>query len=154
MNKSATRNAAKPCKQPQTATRKPAAHKPVVHRDYHITGLPKSFEEAKSAGWTFRVLGNTKGMKPYAKVGVACTSPDGKRSMLFPSVCLGETFISKEPEEQVVLHRARKPGLSPVEQAKKKAARAAHDAEVRRAMKGTGGSKPQASSVKKPKDKK
>lgn len=129
-------------------------HKPVVHREYHISSLPKSFAEAKSDGWTSKPVGDMKGKKPYDKVAVTCTSPDGKKSMMFQGVPLGETFVSRERKDQVVFHHARKPGLSPVEQAKKRAARSAHDAEMRRAMKGSGGSKPQPSSGKKAKGKK
>lgn len=50
--------------------------------------------------------------------------------------------------------RHRKLGLTPVEQAQRKAAKAAEARALRNSMKGTGGSKPQASSGKKPKAKK
>lgn len=115
----------------------------------HIPGLPHTIAEAQQAGWTFRLVGGSaRGrLDPVSVTGI---SPCGKASKEFKAI-FGATpfYVAPTPVEIP----KRKPGLSPVEQVKKKAARSAHDAEVRRAMKGMGGSKPQPSSGKKGKGK-
>lgn len=92
--------------------------KTTFKKDY---GLPKTFAEAKGAGWTFKVVGETKGKKPYEKVGVTCTSPDGKKSTLFSSIPFGETLTDRERK---MLDRLRKVGRSPIAEAMCKAVHA------------------------------
>ncbi len=114
---------------------------------FHIDSLPENFDQAKALGWKFSPVGDVIGKKPYEKVTVNGTAPDGKGTMLFHNVPLGETFVRKEGVVHVpqVVLRKSKPGLSLVEQAKKKNAKSAADREARASRKG-GGIKPQQSS--------
>ncbi len=119
----------------------------------HIPGLPHTIADAQDAGWTFSLIGNSTGRGRLDLVSIAGCSPCGKTSKEF-KVIFGATPFYTAPASVEVNKYQRKPGLSLVEQAKKKSERSARDAEMRRAMKGAGGSKPQPSSGKKGKNKK
>lgn len=202
--------AQKPCRGQQQTTRKPFAHKPAaVHKDYHISGLPKTIAEATKLDWTFELISDTNGkracdtvtMKGFSSnkmaskmfqerlvdtpfymaktiaeaiklgwtfrlaennvgkgrldsVEVKFTSPSGMVSKTFQVIFGATPFYARPavaPVTQEVPHR--KLGLTPVEQAQRKAAKMAEARALRNSMKGTGGSKPQQSSSKKPKGK-
>lgn len=74
----------KACTPSQTGTRKPAtAHKPAVHRDYHIPGLPMTIAEAKELGWTFELVGEAEGKRAIDIVTVKGIAPNATASKMF-----------------------------------------------------------------------
>ncbi len=124
--------------------RKPATAKPVSKPDY---GLPRTFAEAKAQGWTFKIHGETRDLRPLDKVDISCTSPDGMKSKYFPNVLFGDTFVRREPKK--VLHQSRGPGKTLAEQAQHRAEVAARNRALCMSTRTGSGNSSQPSSGKK-----
>lgn len=125
----------------------------------HLVDTPfytaRTIVEALTLGWTPELVGDAEVSLRLDFVEVKFTSPFGMVSRTF-GMLFGATPFYTGPAVAPVTQEAphRKLGLTPVEQAQRKAAKAAEARALRNSMKGTGGSKPQASSGKKPKAKK
>lgn len=85
----------KACMPSQTGTRKPAAaHKPAVHRDYHIPSLPKTIAEAIKLGWTFELVSDAESKRAVDTVTVKGVSPNGTASKMFHERLINTPFYT------------------------------------------------------------
>ncbi len=127
-------------------------HEPLLKTPFYTA---RTIVEALTLGWTPELVGDAEDSLRLDLVKVKFTSPFGMVSRTF-ELFFGATPFYTGPAVAPVTKAEpkRKPGLTPVERAQKAAERSANDAEIRRSMKGPGGSKPQASSGKKPKGQK
>lgn len=109
----------------------------------HLIDTPfytaRTITEALKLGWTFELVGTVEGKGRLAPVEVKFTSPLGLSKTF--TMLFGATPFCTEPAVAPQKTPHRKPGLTPIEQAQRKAAKAAEARELRRSMKGPCGKK-------------
>lgn len=109
----------------------------------HLVNTPfytaRTITEALKLGWTFELVGTVEGKGRLAPVEVKFTSPIGLSKTF--TMLFGATPFCTEPAVAPQKTPHRKPGLTPTEQAQRKAAKAAEARELRQSMKGPCGKK-------------